>query len=208
MNQKGFATIFGLCLILVIALMVKGIQESEMNHAYETTDFQIEMDLQNAADSGIYAAAEKVHQKITSNKNYLPLIEDDTRINHQVKVFSTTQKTSSGNISVEVWAERILIYPYRTNYNKYDFKKNRYIAELVDASKPKEQRKAYTLFSKAELTSKRIGGKLYRRSFAYVELKQKEIEDAEGNISEVEVSDKTIHFMDIAGNYTYKPESP
>ena len=53
MTEKGFATILGLCLILVIALIVKGIQEAEMNHAYETTDFQAEFDLQNAADSAL-----------------------------------------------------------------------------------------------------------------------------------------------------------
>ena len=196
MNQKGFATIFGLCLILVIALMVKGIQESEMNHSYETTDFQIEFDLQNAADSGIYAAAEKIHQELALNKEYLPLTEDSNRISHQVPVFSTTQKTSSEDITVTVWAERILVYPYRVDYNKYDFKKQRYIANLVDASKPAEQRKAYTLFSVASVDSERIGGKLYRRAFAYVEL------------DEDDKSDKTIYFMDIAGDYTYKPQSP
>ena len=201
MNQKGFATIFGLCLILIIALMVKGIQESEMNHSYETTDFQIEMDLQNAADSGIYAAAEKVHQELILNKNYLPFCEEypsasNPRKDYQFPVLSETMNSPNGLIKVDVWAERILIYPYRVNYNKYDSNKKRYIAELVDASKPKEQRKAYTLFSKAELGSERIGGNLYRRAFAYVEF------DGDGK------SGKTIHFMDIAGDYTYKPESP
>ena len=53
MNEKGFATILGLCLILAIALVVKGIQESEGNHVYATTDFQTEYDLQNAAEVGI-----------------------------------------------------------------------------------------------------------------------------------------------------------
>ncbi|MBQ7454584.1 MAG: hypothetical protein IJS69_06015, partial [Selenomonadaceae bacterium] len=60
MNQRGFATIFGLCLILVIALIVKGIQAAEFNHIHETADFQTEIDLQNAADGGIYEAVEEV----------------------------------------------------------------------------------------------------------------------------------------------------
>lgn len=196
MNEKGFATIFGLCLILIIALMVKGIQESEMNHSYETTDFQIEMDLQSAADSGIYEAVEIIYNNPNTLKFNESRIPTD-RKKYQAKVIpKKTINTLNGDIIVSVWAERILIYPYRVNYKKYDFKKQRYTAELVDASKPAEQRKAYTLFSKAELDSERIGGKLYRRAFAYVEF------------DENDKSGKTIHFMDIAGDYTYKPESP
>ena len=45
MRQKGFATIFGLCLVLVIALVVKGIEEAEMNHAYEAMNYQAEFEL-------------------------------------------------------------------------------------------------------------------------------------------------------------------
>lgn len=202
MNQKGFATIFGLCLILIIALMAKGIQEAEGNHSYETSDFQIEFDLQNAADSGIYEAVKIIYDnpndilKFNTEEITDPSSNDRKKYQKNVIPKKTIKTSSNGDISVEVWAERILMYPYRVNYNKYDSKKQRYIAELVDASKPKEQRKAYTLFSKAELDSERIGGKLYRRSFAYVEL------DGDGK------SGKTIHFMDIANDYTYKPESP
>ena len=75
MNEKGFATIFGLCLILAIALVVKGIQESEMNHAYETSDFQTEFELQNLADSGIYRAVDEIKKK----KILCPII-GDTRL--------------------------------------------------------------------------------------------------------------------------------
>lgn len=213
MNEKGFATIFGLCLILVIALIVKGIQESEMNHSYETNDFQVEMDLQNAADSGIYAAVEKVYQELILDKDYLPLVKVDTRINHQVKVFSTTQKTSSGDISVEVWAERILIEPYRIDYENKTNKKN--IANpLKNDNNERIYWRGYTFFSKAEIDSERIGGKLYRRSFAYVvdriitektivvnnkKRKRLEFADADADLK------KKIHFMDIVSeDYYYK----
>lgn len=200
MNQKGFATIFGLCLILVIALCVKGIEEAEMNHAYETADFQTEADLQNAADSGIYMAVAKIKQGLTSNKNYLPFNKTllaDKRKDYQKKVIDKSIKASSGNIKVTVWAERVLVYPYSVDYNNFNSYYQKYIAKLVDKDKPAKQRVAYILFSKAEVEKPRIGGKLYRRSFAYVAL------DEEGN------SDKTIHFMEIAAdNIRYEPECP
>ena len=60
MREKGFATILSLCLILVIALIVKGIQAAETNHAFETANFQTEIELQNAAESSIIAAVEEV----------------------------------------------------------------------------------------------------------------------------------------------------
>lgn len=58
MQQKGFATIFGLCFILIIVLIIKGIQESEANHAREILNFEMEQVLQQAAESGIIEAAE------------------------------------------------------------------------------------------------------------------------------------------------------
>lgn len=177
MNQKGFATILGLCLILAIALVVKGIQESEGNHAYETTDFQTEYDLQNAAESGIYMAAADV------KKNPLPLnklYEQATyfRKKNQFNVIKNKPiKTSSGEIIVNVWAERLVIIPYEVNYKD-------------KAATPSGSEKiSYAFFSKAELTSPRTGGKLYRRAFAYV------LKDD---------NTWTIHFMKVAtGDYKY-----
>ena len=64
MNQKGFATIFGLVLILAIALVVRGIQESNANYNYETANLEKEiktgMYLQSVAEVGIYMAAEEL----------------------------------------------------------------------------------------------------------------------------------------------------
>lgn len=56
MRQKGFATVFGLCMILIITLIVKGIQEAETNHAREVLNFEMEQVLQHAAESGIIEA--------------------------------------------------------------------------------------------------------------------------------------------------------
>lgn len=184
MNEKGFATIFGLCLILVIALVVKGIQESEMNHTYQTTDFQTEFDLQNAADSGIYMAVNEVKK----NPNILPFDREYppssiSREKCKKKWTYKISKTSTENITVEVWGERLLILPYKVNYAD---KK----ASLVADGKTVAERASYAFFSKAELKSTRIGGKLYRRAFAYVFYN-----DSKWN----------IHFTEVtAGGYTYK----
>lgn len=184
MTQKGFATVFGLCLILVIALVVKGIQESEMNHAYQTTDFQTEFDLQNAADSGIYMAVNEVKKNpsiLPFNMEYPP--SGNSRKNCQLRLINKTIKTSSNSIKLEVWGERLLILPYRVNYAD---KK----AYLVADGKTVAERASYAFFSKAELASTRIGGKLYRRAFAYVFYN-----DSKWN----------IHFTEVtAGVYTYK----
>lgn len=196
MNEKGFATIFGLCLILVIALCVKGIQEAEMNHAYETTDFQVEFDLQNAADSGIYMAAEEVY------KNPLPFNTeyDQSNLTRKKYQFNVIHK-DIGSINVDVWAERLILKPYEVIYtDKNDRENNKATAYWVDDGKNDKDRKVYTLFSKAELkNAPRIGGRLYRRSFAYVEL------DEAGN------SKTTIHFMEIASKsiiYKEKKKPP
>ena len=185
MNQKGFATVLGLCLIMAIALCVKGIQESEMNHAYATTDFKTEIDLQNAAESGIYAAAEKIHHELTLNKDYLPRLEDDNRSKHKIKVIS-----KGGDISVDVWAERVLIFPYKVNYSV--IVSNKYRADKIDDGK-----EVCIFFSRAEINVERIGRKLYRQASAYVEI------NADGN------SNTTIHFIENASeDIFYKPLDP
>ena len=99
MNEKGFATIFGLCLILAIALIVKGIQESEMNHAYETANFETELKLKNAAEVGIFKAA----AEIKNNQQILPLQENFTI--ESVEVWSEGTDKTDYKISVEVSSE-------------------------------------------------------------------------------------------------------
>ena len=185
MNQKGFATILGLCLILAIALVVKGIQESERNHAYATTDFQAEFDLQNAAESGIYMAAAEVKRELETDEKYLPFKSDYVR-SPQKKIISKSMISSSGSkIYVDVWCERLLIIPYKVNYAPEPD-----VANKINDGKTIEERVSYAFFSKAELNSSRAGGKLYRRAFAYV------LSDD---------SSWTVHFMNVtAGGYTYK----
>ena len=98
MKQKGFVTIFGLCLMLIVALIVKGIQESEANHAREVLNFEMEQALQNAAESGIVEASELV-----KNKSFTA-----------GKIFTDTKDFRQGEqtipINIEVFGERGNIY--------------------------------------------------------------------------------------------------
>ena len=91
MRQKGFATVFGICLLLVVALLVKGIQESEANHANEVYNFETEQILQQAAESELIKEAETLRQ-ITEK----PETSDEVRSRTVHKTFK------SGNHSLEM----------------------------------------------------------------------------------------------------------
>ena len=110
MRQKGFATIFGLCLILIVALIVKGIQEAEANHAREVLNFEFEQALQNAAESGITEVVENLSDGEPENRG---------------KIFSSTKTFKRGeppdevtfDIKIEVYAERGKIYIKKVGYD-------------------------------------------------------------------------------------------
>lgn len=185
MRQKGFATIFGLCLVLVIALVVKGIEEAEMNHAYEAMNYQAEFELQNAADSGIYEAIELT----LNDPTILPNDLSNTRLNHQHKFNTFTIKSKSiGTITVETWGERMALSPYKVNYNKIPPLAAEDKTRIIQNDKGKTiYQEAYAFFSRASADS--TNGKIYRRASAYVL--------AEG--------DATIHFMEVPmSSYIFK----
>lgn len=183
MRQKGFATIFGLCMILAIALCVKSIQEDEMNHARETTNFQTELELQSAADGGIYEAAEIVRL----DKSKLPAnpwaINPDQRKEYQKKLIDRNVNYSGKNrrlknFKLEVWGERLK--GDRQAFQSYQKK-------YPTGKTAKGSRKSgYILFSVASTSNATVTGKIYRRAFAYV------LDDDE----------TTIHFMDVPSDYS------
>lgn len=166
MRQKGFATIFSLWMILAIALVFKGIQESEMNYAYETEDFQAEFELQSAADSGIYAAAAKVQADKKENIETLtpnPWANASNRKNYQIPFEPLNIKSKHlGDIKVSVWGERLK--GDRQAFQSYTIKNYSTGERKTTGSK----KSGYTLLSVAETTSKLTGKKIYRRAFAYV----------------------------------------
>ena len=110
MRQKGFATIFGLCMILVVALIFRGIQESEANHAREVSNFEFEQALQGAAESGVVEAAEYVRKNPDEFPVYdgWPWTVSKKKISVSNKTLKKEEKTFT--ITVEVWGERGKIY--------------------------------------------------------------------------------------------------
>lgn len=159
MTEKGFATIFSLCLILVIALIVKGIQETEMNHAYETINFQAAVELQNAADSALVEVADKV----LSGEVTLPKKPSyyGQRRSYQIEFPINKTYEVLGKITVSVWGENIFVQPYKVNYAMDIAKRS---AAEIDS---------YFLFSMAQANFN--GRKIYRRSFAYFDKESKKI---------------------------------
>ena len=152
MTERGFVTVFALSLILVVALVVKGIQESDTNHNYAATDLQAQFDLQNAADGGIYDAAEIVR----NNKEILSASNSEGgRKNNQKLLVTNFVDSLHGRIRVDVWGERLRIQHYERLYPSH--KKS--VRGGVEYG--------YALISVAELDSPRFG-KMYRRAFAYV----------------------------------------
>ena len=150
MWQKGFATIFGLCLVLGIALIVKGIQEAEANHAREVLNFQMEQALQSAAESGIVEAAEYVR----ATPDFLPYTEGDFTVAKTIPVSSKTFKRADKifKITVEVRGERGKIYQCPASRNKV-YKKDAHVGVY--------------LMSRATIQSGTWNEKIYRRAYAY-----------------------------------------
>ena len=169
MRQKGFATIFALCLILVIALIVRSIQEAEANHAREVVNFETEQALQLAAESGIVEAADKVRRGIETVPYYswFP--------SYKPKKFPDSSKTFKRGkqeikITVEVWGERGKIY---------------HCAE----GNTKTYRDGVYFMSRATIDKGSFGEKIYRRAYAYVHSEKQ----ADGTWKD----ETTIHFMEL-----------
>ena len=150
MGQKGFATIFGLCFIIIVALIVKGIAEAEANHAREISNFEMEQALQNAAYGGIIEAAEKVRQ----TPDLLP--KADSFVVSKKKILTTQKNFKHGEhtikIILEVWGERGKIYFYKEDKK----------------TKIKATQLGVYFMSRATIDKGFWDEKIYRRAYAYV----------------------------------------
>ena len=180
MAQKGFATILGLCLILAAALIVRGISDAETNHAYESSNFLAEQELQNAAYFGIHQAAKQV----LANPNILPADPLNIRSRKQTKIVENRTITSDiGKITVDTWGERINVQNYTVDYGG-----SKNIAKLDGDAKAVNE--AYYFFSRAQVDAKNINGKLYRRATAYIL---------------ADDPTRTIHYLELPmSSYTFK----
>lgn len=151
MREKGFATVFGLCLILIIALVVKGLQEAEANHAREVLNFETEQALQSAAESAIVEAAELVRSApgLLPKSDGYP--ESKKNILHTTKTFKQGGRTLK--VTIEVWGERGLIYFYDRQKKKLA---------------PKNGSDGVYFMSRAATQIDFWSNNVYRRAYAYV----------------------------------------
>ena len=180
MNERGFFTIVGLCLLLVAAIFIKGVHEFEANYARGITNFQAEHELQNAADSALITAIET---KSTATQNF------------------TSEKF--GNISVEIRCEQIsdsegvFIRRFERRYlsaNKIqDTPLNENNTRDIGTKEspadttPEWLKQGKIWIGVASCDSPFIAGKMYRRAFAY-------ILDDDPETEEIDES-ATIHFL-------------
>lgn len=166
MNERGFFTVIGICFLLVAAILVKGVQESERNYVDITRNFKDETDLQNIADSALIEAVDIIKSnKIplkdfvrslvprSLNQHEIPL---NNSYNADVKVFYEYGKYTDNNKDVgNIWFITRTYTP--KGYKDSDFKKigDKYL-----------RNKGVILISVA---SREIdGNKVYRRALGYI----------------------------------------
>ena len=144
MNERGFFTIIGLCLLIIVAISIKGVHEFEANYSRGVKNFQIEHQLQNLAES--FLADE--FENILADENY-----------------STSKSfgdyNGMKNCAVQLQAQNmnlknfIRVYSSGSNYTDTDAGENPQNVKVV--------------ISVASCDSPFIDGKMYRRALAYID---------------------------------------
>lgn len=172
-SERGFFTLIGICILLVAAIFVKGIQESELNYAYIADNFKIETELQNAADSALFEAVDLI-------KNKTVTLEPANWMNHSQNQHKLFEKNVDG-IRVEVW--------YEYGKGRVAFKQRSYTAKK-DNSTGEPNKSGVILMSVASRDSDVINGKIFGRAIGYIFTDGDElILDKEG------MSKNYVHFM-------------
>lgn len=145
MNERGFFTIVGLCLLMVAAIFIKGIQEFETNYSNVTTNFQAEHELQNAAESYLIDAFENLPQLAEYEPFDFPVVN------------LTSEKLK--NVKVERHAKNIYLRRYIREYSSG--------GNITDIENEQYPRNVMLIISVASCDNPFVGGKMYRRALAY-----------------------------------------
>jgi len=151
-NQRGFFTVIGLCFLLAVTICIKNIQESQAIYSFGATDFQAEIELQNAADSALIEAVEKIKLNpdlVPKPKNYYGMREDRQ---HQV-LSSTKNSARLKDIKVEVYGEHGNIHSE--------------LGKDSTATISIQDKDGVILISVASANSRLDDKKIYRRSLAF-----------------------------------------
>ncbi len=180
-SERGFFTLTGICLLLVAAIFVKGIQKSELNYAYIAKDFETEMKLQNAADSALIEAVDLIRNNYPLEKGLFP--------NHVKNQHKIIDKAVDG-IKVEVWYE----YGKNNEGGKFYFKERNYTTK-TDKPISEDRKFGVILISVASRDSDIMQGKIFARALGYVFTDGDEIIlDKEGKLKNY------VHFMNSVTN--------
>lgn len=173
MNERGFFTIIGLCLLIVIAFSVKNIQETESIYFFGTADFQAEHELQKVAEDALFEAAEivrKNHRDFSEKKIITEILPVSSpyglprEYQNEIPVTAPEKSDRLKNVSVEVWGQRGEIY-----HGSRKFSDGKTIDTLDKNDLGKEiHSEGIVLISVASCDSDLTGEKIYRRAFAYV----------------------------------------
>ena len=147
MNERGFFTIIGLCLLIIAAVSIKGVNEFEANYSRGVKNFQIEHQLQNLAESFLAEEFDnfknlEYEENYSTSKNFG---EYDGLKNCTVQLHA--QNTYLKNF--------IRVYSSGSNYKDIDAGENPQNVTVV--------------ISVASCDSPFIVGKMYRRALAYID---------------------------------------
>ena len=162
MNERGFFTIIGLCLLLIAAISIKGVHEFEANYSRGIIIFQAEHELQNAADSALINAINKNNtatQKFTSKKFGTLKVE----IRREEIIPSSGKRVFIRRFEGEYLSNgKIKETPLNEDNTLDTGNKNSHSDESP------EWLKTGTIWaSVASCDNPLVAGKIYRRSFAY-----------------------------------------
>ena len=139
LNERGFFTIVGLCLLLITTIFIKGVHEFETNYARGITNFLIEHKLQNLADSYLIETFEKYN----GAEDNLNITENLGNIDELKNVAVEIRYAPKQNIKIENGSY--------TNFENLPVNSKGTVIVIV-----------------ASCDSPFIAGKMYRRAFAYI----------------------------------------
>ncbi len=147
MNERGFFTIVGLCLLVIAAISIKGVHEFETNYSNGIKNFKIEHKLQNLAESCLTEEIENVSTlnlgEIYSNSRNFGNYDEDLK-----------------NCSVQIRAKNVYLKKYVRTYSLGNTPNDKAVA-----GSPKN---VIFIACVASCDSPFIVGKMYRCALAYI----------------------------------------
>lgn len=163
MNERGIFTIIGIGFLLLATICIKGIKDFGKIYALDTASFQIENELKNVSENALLEA----YEIVKNNPEILPKFTLGLPSEFQKKILVSQPKNSERleNISVEVYGERGDIYQGRKIFN-YGGK---FTIKMDKNDEDKDLHfEGIVLMSVASCEEKIFGGKIYKKTFAYI----------------------------------------